>query len=204
MKIICIGRNYLDHAKELNSAIPKEPVFFLKPDSALLIRNRPFYYPEFSHDVHYEIELVLKIKRVGKNILEENANTYIDSIGLGIDFTARDIQRQCIKDGLPWEVAKGFDRSAVISDDFIPRENFSNPGNIDFSLNLNGITVQKGNSRDMIFNFAKLIEHVSRFMTLKMGDLIYTGTPAGVGPVKIGDRLEGFLGSEKLLDFKVK
>ncbi|MBU2649341.1 MAG: fumarylacetoacetate hydrolase family protein [Bacteroidetes bacterium] len=204
MKIICIGRNYLDHAKELNSAIPKEPVFFLKPDSALLIRNRPFYYPEFSHDVHYEVELVLKIKRVGKNILEENANTYIDSIGLGIDFTARDIQRQCIKEGLPWEVAKAFDRSAVISDDFIPRENFSNLGKIEFHLNLNGITVQKGNSRDMIFNFAKLIEHVSRFMTLKMGDLIYTGTPAGVGPVKIGDRLEGFIGAEKLLDFKVK
>lgn len=204
MKIICIGRNYIDHVKEMNSPMPEEPVFFLKPDSSLLIRNRPFYFPDFSKDVHYELELVIRISRVGKNIKEEYANTYFDAIGLGIDFTARDIQSKCIKDGLPWEVAKAFDRSAVIGEEFYPRESFSNLDNINFHLNINGETVQTGNTGQMIFNFAKLIVHVSQFMTLKMGDLIYTGTPAGVGPVKIGDRLEGYLEEEKLLDFKVK
>ncbi len=204
MKIICIGRNYIDHAKELNSSIPEEPVFFLKPDSSLLIRNRPFYYPDFSQDVHYELELVLRISRVGKNIKEEYANSYFDAINIGIDFTARDIQRKCIKNGLPWEVAKAFDRSAVIGDEFIPRESFSNLDKINFHLDINGKTVQEGNSGNMIFNFAKLIVHISQFMTLKMGDLIYTGTPAGVGPVNIGDRLEGYLNGEKIIDFKVK
>ncbi len=204
MKIICIGRNYADHAKELKNEIPEEPVFFLKPDSALLINNRPFYYPFISDDVQYETELVIRISRVGKNIQEEYAAGYFDAIGLGIDFTARDIQRKCIKKGLPWEMAKGFDRSAPISEEFFSKEEFKNIKNIDFSLKVNGEEVQRGNSKDLIFDFDQVISYVSKFMTLKMGDLIYTGTPAGVGKVKIGDRLEGFIGDEKMFDFKVR
>lgn len=204
MKIICIGRNYADHAKELNNKIPEEPIFFLKPESALLIRNRPFYYPYFSEEVHYETEIVIRISRVGKNVQEEYADSYYDAIGLGIDFTARDIQRKCVKNGLPWEISKGFDRSAPISEVFLSKDEFKDVNKIDFHLDINGTTVQKGNTRDLVFSYEKLISHVSRYMTLKMGDLIYTGTPSGVGPVQIGDRLEGYIGDDKMLDFKVQ
>ena len=204
MKIICIGRNYIEHAKELKNPVPKEPVFFLKPDTALLIRNRPFYHPYFSEDVHYETELVLRINKVGKNVEEKYAHTYYDEIGLGIDFTARDLQQKCKDKGLPWEIAKAFDFSAPISDKFIPKSEFQDLTDIKFHLNLNGQTVQEGTSRDMIFNFDQLISYVSKFMTLRMGDLLFTGTPAGVGKVNVGDRLEAYLEGRKLLGFSVK
>jgi acylpyruvate hydrolase len=204
MKIICIGRNYTEHAKELNNPLPEKPVFFLKPDTALVIRNRPFFYPDFSQDVHYETELVLKICKVGKSIPEKYASDFYDRIGLGLDFTARDLQQKCKEKGLPWEIAKGFDYSAPISQEFIPKENFSDLKNIKFHLLLNGIKVQEGNSADMIFSFEKVISYVSQFMTLRTGDLIFTGTPAGVGPVKIGDKLEAFLEDKPLLSCYIK
>ncbi len=203
MKIICIGRNYIDHAKELNNPVPAVPVFFLKPDSALVIRNRPFYLPDFSDDVHHELEVVIRINRLGKSIEESFAGRYFNEIGLGIDFTARDLQARAKDKGLPWEIAKGFDYSAPVSK-FLPVDTFGNIHSLDFHLDINGATVQQGNTADMIFSFEHIIAYVSRFMTLKTGDLIYTGTPAGVGPVKIGDRLEGWLGDIKLLDFPVK
>jgi acylpyruvate hydrolase len=204
MKIICIGRNYTEHAKELNNAVPENPVFFLKPDTALVIRNRPFYYPDFSSDIHYETELVLKICKVGKSIPEKFAADYYESIGVGLDFTARDLQQKCKEKGLPWEIAKGFDYSAPISPEFIPRENFKNPDNISFHMELNGTKVQAGNSGEMIFSFNKIISYVSRFMTLRTGDLIFTGTPAGVGPVKIGDTLEVYLEGKPMLRCNIK
>ncbi len=204
MKIICIGRNYVAHARELNSEVPDEPVFFMKPDSSLLRNNDPFFIPDWTKEVHHEIELVLRISRVGKNIEKQFANRYYDQIGLGVDFTARDLQYELIKKGLPWEKCKAFDRAAVISHNFIPVSDFSDPANIRFSLNVNGQTIQTGNSGLMIFPFDDIIAHVSRYITLKIGDLIYTGTPAGVGPVKIGDRLEGFIEDEKMLDFMIK
>jgi len=203
MKLICIGRNYVDHAKELNNPLPKEPVFFMKPDTAVIIRNRPFFYPEFSKDIHHEIELVIKIKKNGRHILEKFAHTYYDEIGLGLDFTARDIQQQCKEKGLPWEPAKAFDGSAPISK-FIPLSKFPDLKNIGFYLLKNGEKVQTGNSSLMIFSVDQIIAYVSKFVTLKMGDLIFTGTPAGVGPVKIGDRLEGFIEDEKMLKCDVK
>jgi 2-keto-4-pentenoate hydratase/2-oxohepta-3-ene-1,7-dioic acid hydratase in catechol pathway len=204
MKIICIGRNYIEHAKELNNPLPENPVFFLKPDTALLIRNRPFYYPDFSSDIHYETELVLKIGKVGKSVPEKYALDFIDKIGLGFDLTARDLQQKCKEKGLPWEIAKGFDYSAPLSDEFIEKEGFTDLRNIPFRLDLNGHTVQSGNSGDMIFSFEKIISYVSRFMTLRTGDLIFTGTPAGVGPIKIGDKLEGYLGEKLMLTCVVK
>ncbi|MEI6887785.1 MAG: fumarylacetoacetate hydrolase family protein [Bacteroidales bacterium] len=203
MKIICIGRNYVDHIRELNNAVPGEPVFFLKPDTALLIRNRPFYYPSFSTDIQYELELVLKINKVGKHIQKQFAMTYCDEIGLGLDMTARDLQENAKKKSLPWAAAKGFDQSAPISR-FFPLSRFSDTRNISFHLDLNGSTVQKGNSSLMIYSFEDIISYVSRFMTLRTGDLIYTGTPAGVGPVKIGDVLEGWLEEEKILKCGIK
>lgn len=203
MKIICIGRNYAEHAKELNNAVPTEPVFFMKPDTALLIRNRPFYYPEFTADLHYECELVLRIGKLGRHISEKFAHTYYDAIGIGIDFTARDLQQKAKEKGLPWEKAKSFDFSAPVSR-FIPILEFKDLNNIQFSLQLNGQTVQAGNSRDMIFSFDAIISYVSKFVTLRTGDYIFTGTPAGVGPVKIGDKLEAFLEGEKLLIVPVK
>ncbi len=203
MKIICIGRNYVDHAKELNNPLPDHPVFFLKPDSALVIRNRPFFYPDFSEDVHHEIEVVVRINRLGRSISHEFAHRYYSEIGLGIDFTARDLQAECKKKGLPWEIAKGFDYSAPISK-FIPLTECGQIQQLDFHLDVNGSVVQKGNTADMIFSVDRIIAYVSQFMTLKTGDLIYTGTPSGVGPVKIGDRLEGYLGIVKLLNFLVK
>jgi acylpyruvate hydrolase len=203
MKIFCIGRNYVDHAKELNNPLAEVPVFFMKPDTSIVIRNRPFFYPEFSSDVHHEIELVIKICKNGKHISEKFAHTYYNDIGLGVDFTARDLQQTCKKNGLPWEIAKGFDYSAPISK-MIPLGNLGDTSKIAFHLDLNGSTVQKGNSEDMIFSFDRIISYVSKFITIKMGDLIFTGTPAGVGPVKIGDLLEGYLGNLKMLDFYVR
>jgi acylpyruvate hydrolase len=203
MKIICIGRNYTDHAKELNNPVPEKPVFFMKPGSAMVIKNRPFYYPEFSKDVHHEIEIVLKINRVGKAIDPKFAGRYYSEIALGVDFTARDLQAECKKKGLPWEIAKGFDYSAPVSK-FVPLNRYGVIDNIDFRLDINGKTVQKGNTGEMIFHVDQLIAYVSRFMTLKTGDLMFTGTPAGVGPVSIGDHLEGYIGEDRLLDFEVK
>lgn len=203
MKIICIGRNYAEHAKEMNSAIPTEPVFFLKPDTALIKDNYPFYYPDFSKEIHHEVELVLKINKPGKNIQTQFANKYYDEFGIGIDFTARDIQVQCKEKGLPWEKAKAFDGSAPIGK-FIDKKQFTDEKNINFHLKINGSNVQKGNTKDLLFSFDSIIAYVSKYFTLKTGDLIYTGTPEGVGPVKIGDRLEAFIEDQKLLDFEIK
>jgi 2-keto-4-pentenoate hydratase/2-oxohepta-3-ene-1,7-dioic acid hydratase in catechol pathway len=203
VKIICIGRNYTEHAKELKNPVPKKPVFFLKPDTALLIRNRPFFYPDFSQDIHYELELVLKICKNGKNIAEKFASDYYKEIGLGIDFTARDLQQEAKEKGLPWEVAKAFDQSAAISE-FVPIDSLQNPEKISFCLHLNGKTVQNGLSTDMIFHFNHLIPYVSKFMTLRAGDLLFTGTPEGVGPVKIGDKLEGFLEEKAMISCEIK
>ena len=204
MKIICIGRNYVAHAKELNNEVPDEPVFFMKPDSALLRNNDPFYLPGWTNDVHHEIELVVKIKRLGKNIGKRFAHRYYDEIGLGIDFTARDIQQKLKEKGLPWEKAKAFDQSAVLGNTFIDIKEFPDLKNISFRLLKNGNIVQEGNSSLMIFDFDEIISQISRYITLKIGDLIYTGTPAGVGAVGIGDRLEGFLEERKLFDFEIK
>jgi len=203
MKIICIGMNYSNHAKELGNSIPEKPVYFMKPDSALVIRNRPFFYPDFSSTIHHEIEIVLKINRLGKSIPKEFAARYFSEIALGVDFTARDIQSECRKKGLPWEISKGFDYSAPVSK-FLPVTEFHDIHNLDFWLDLNGKTVQAGNTSDLIFSFEDIISYVSRFMTLKTGDLIFTGTPEGVGNVKPGDRLEGYIGDRKLLNFLVK
>ena len=188
MKIICIGRNYAKHAKELGNNVPTEPVYFMKPDSALLPKKQPFFYPNFTKDLHYEVELVIKICKLGKNISKKFANTYYNEIGLGIDFTARDIQLECKAKGLPWEKAKAFDYSAPLSREFIQKSEFKNLDDIAFSLEKNGEIVQNGNSQDMLFDFDHLICYISQFMTLKIGDLIFTGTPAGVGPLKIGDQ----------------
>jgi acylpyruvate hydrolase len=203
MKIICIGRNYADHAKELNNPLPKEPLYFLKPDSAILPKNSPFFIPEFTKEVHYELEIVLKINRIGKHIEARFAHKYFEEIGLGIDFTARDIQQQCKEKGHPWEKAKGFDGSAPLGK-FVNKSEFSNLADISFSLTQNGATKQKGNTSDMIFSFNEIISYVSKFMTLKIGDLIYTGTPAGVGPVSKNDLLEGFIGDKKMLSCRIK
>jgi 2-keto-4-pentenoate hydratase/2-oxohepta-3-ene-1,7-dioic acid hydratase in catechol pathway len=203
MKIICIGRNYKDHAKELNNPLPSEPLFFLKPDTALLLGNEPFYIPEFSKEVHYECELIYKINKVGKNISEKFASKYYTEIGLGIDFTARDLQDKCKEKGLPWELAKGFDHSAVVSK-FIPLSSLENSDNITFKLDLNGKQVQLGFSKDVIFSINQIIAYVSQFITLKTGDLIFTGTPAGVGKVAINDQLQGYLENTLMFDFMVK
>lgn len=203
MKILAIGRNYVDHIKELNNETPEEPVIFTKPDTALLKDNEAFYYPDYTSDIHHEVELILRICREGKSISEEFAANYYDAIGLGIDFTARDLQSKAKAKGLPWALAKGFNGSAPVSK-FIPKEKFSDMRNINFRLELNGKTVQEGNSGLMIHSFESIISYISRFITLKTGDIIFTGTPKGVGPVKIGDRLKGFLESEVLLDFEIK
>ncbi|MBI4946707.1 MAG: fumarylacetoacetate hydrolase family protein [Bacteroidetes bacterium] len=232
MKIICIGQNYLEHIKELNSAIPEEPVFFLKPDTALLLDNKPFYLPDFSNDIHHEVEIVLKINRVGKNIAEQFAHKYYEELTVGIDFTARDIQQVQKTKGLPWEKAKAFDFSATVGR-FVTKKSLSpalpegkgvalkNPSlrttigcdrrsfridsnNLNFHLDINGKTVQKGNTSDLLFSFDKIIAFISQFITLKIGDLIYTGTPVGIGAVKIGDKLEAYMEGEKLLGFEVK
>ena len=203
MKIICIGRNYVAHARELNNEVPDKPVFFMKPDSALVTSNRPFFYPDFSSDVHHELEVVIRINRLGRSIDEKYANRYFSELALGVDFTARDLQAEQKKKGLPWEIAKGFDYSAPVSE-FYPLDRFGDIHNLSFRLDINGKTVQDGNTSLMIFSFEKIIAYVSRFMTLKTGDLIFTGTPAGVGPVAVNDRLEAYLEGEKLMDFPVK
>ncbi|WP_268033839.1 fumarylacetoacetate hydrolase family protein [Algoriphagus sp. PAP.12] len=203
MKIICIGRNYAAHIEELKNETPGNPVVFLKPDTALLKNGAAFFYPDFSKNIHHEAELVLKISKEGKYIQKQFAHRYFEEIGLGIDFTARDLQDQCKAKGLPWEIAKGFNGSAPIGD-FLPVSEFKDMKDIDFHLTINGETRQKGNTSMMLFDFGTIIEYVSQFFTLKKGDLIYTGTPAGVGPVKIGDHLEGYIGTQKMLDFEVK
>lgn len=192
MKIICIGRNYADHAKELNNPIPKEPLIFMKPSSALLVNNKPLYYPEFTKDLHYEAEIVLKIARNGRHVEEEFASKYYTQIAFGIDFTARDIQAKCKEKGHPWEKAKGFDGSAGLSE-FIPLEKALGPNGIEFFLTKNGEEVQRGFTKDLLFSFDRLIAEVSKYFKLHMGDLIYTGTPAGVGALQIGDQLEGYI-----------
>ena len=203
MKIICIGRNYANHAKELGNDIPTEPLFFLKPETAIQPKGHPFFIPHFSNDIHYEVELVIKINKNGKHIEERFAHTYYSQIGLGIDFTARDIQEECKLKGLPWERAKGFDGSAQISKTFINKSEL-NLNDISFQLEKNGVIVQNGNSSDMVFNFDKIISYLSTFYTLKTGDLIYTGTPAGVGEVIAGDILKGFITDKEMLKVVVK
>jgi len=203
MKIICIGRNYVHHAKELGNDISNEPLFFLKPETAIQPKGHPFFIPHFSNDIHYEVELVIRINKTGKHIEERFAHTYYSQIGLGIDFTARDIQQECKTKGLPWEKAKGFDGSAQISRNFIDKSDLD-LNNISFSLQKNGEQVQLGNSKDMYFNFDAIIAYISKFYTLKIGDLIYTGTPEGVGPVKAGDKLKGFIGEQEMFKVVVK
>jgi len=203
MKIICIGRNYADHAKELNNSVPTEPVFFLKPDTALLPKKNPFVYPSFSKNIQHEVEIVLKINRLGKHIEEKFAHKYYNEIGVGVDFTARDLQQQCKEQGMPWEKAKAFDGSAPTSP-FTPIDQFDDINNLDFSIQINGETKQMGNTKDMLFNFNQIIAYVSQFFTLKIGDLIYTGTPAGVGPIQINDTITCFIEDKKMLSFNVK
>ncbi len=203
MKIICIGRNYADHAKEMNSAVPEVPMFFMKADISLLRPGTPFFYPNFSNDIHYECEVVVKIDRVGKNIAERFAHKYYSEIGLGIDFTARDLLAECKKKGHPWEIAKSFEGSAAIGKNFIPVEGLD-VDKLQFSMNQNGEEVQNGSTSDMIFTIHQLISYISKFMTLKKGDLIYTGTPAGVGPIAIGDELKGFIGDQEMFRVLVK
>jgi acylpyruvate hydrolase len=203
MKIICIGRNYINHAKELNNPVPDAPVFFIKPETAILKKNQNFFYPDFTKDLHHEVELLVKVSKVGKHIQEKFAHKYYDEISLGIDFTARDLQQQQKKKGLPWEIAKAFDHSAPIGD-FIPRAELENPKDIQIMLKKNDKVVQSGSTSDMIFSIEKIIAYVSKFITLKIGDLIFTGTPEGVGPVKIGDRLTGFLNNRQMFSFEVK
>lgn len=203
MKIICIGRNYAEHAKEMNSAVPSEPVFFLKPDTALLKNHGTFYIPDFSSDIHHEIEIVLKICKNGKHIQKEFAHKYYDEIGIGIDFTARDIQSQCKEKGLPWEKAKAFDNSAAVGN-FFSKNTLNGRNELDFCLHVNGKTIQRGNTRDLIFSFEHIVSYISTFITLKTGDLIYTGTPKGVGPVKTGDILEGYFENNKALEVFIK
>lgn len=202
MKIICIGRNYAEHAKELGNEVPENPVIFMKPDTAILKKGTDFYIPEFSDDVHYELEVVLKMSKGGKYIQEENAAGYFNQIGLGIDFTARDLQSILKAKGLPWELAKGFDGSAVLSE-FFSKENY-NLSKLQFSLNKNSAKVQDGDTSLMIFSAEKIIAFVSQYFTLKAGDLIFTGTPAGVGKVVENDILEGFLEDKKVLHVRIQ
>lgn len=203
MKIICVGRNYAAHAKELSNAVPTEPLIFLKPDTALLLGNRDFYHPEFSKDIHYECEIVYRISREGKFIAKKHAWSYVDGIGLGIDFTARDLQNKIKEKGHPWTLAKMFNDSAPVSNILDP-EDFKDHNNLNFELRVNGESRQVGNSSDMIFQLDVLIEYISQFITLKKGDLIFTGTPEGVGKVNVGDRLQAQLEGVELLDFYVK
>jgi acylpyruvate hydrolase len=202
MKIIAVGRNYADHIAELKNERPDQPVIFLKPETALLKNNEPFYHPDFSADIHHEVEVVIKISKMGKNIEEQFAHKYYDEIGLGIDFTARDIQSSLKAKGLPWELAKGFNDSAPISE-FVQKTNFE-LSNLNFSLDINGKRQQTGNTSMMIFNIDYLISFISKYFTLKTGDMIFTGTPSGVSAVKIGDRLVGKIENQTMFDFEVK
>ncbi len=203
MKIICIGRNYAKHAEELNNEVPDQPIFFMKPETALIRSRLPFFYPDFSANIHYEAELVLRICKPGKNIQKRFAHTYYDALGVGLDFTARDVQEQCKQKGHPWEVAKAFDGSAAVSA-FIPLSEIQHPEDIRFSLKKNDVIVQEGSSTRMIHSFDDLIAHVSKYVTLKIGDMLFTGTPAGVGPVRIGDNLKLFLEDKHMLTLPIK
>ncbi|MDP3393088.1 fumarylacetoacetate hydrolase family protein [Sediminibacterium sp.] len=203
MKIFCVGRNYADHAKELGNAVPEEPVIFMKPKTALLQPNTPFYYPQFSNELHYEVELILRIAKNGKYIPENQASKYYDAISVGIDFTARDVQANLKKKGLPWEKAKAWDNSAVAGNWLmLSNEMLANP--IHFSLNKNGEQVQLGNTQDMIFSFDHIVSHISQYFSLNIGDMIYTGTPAGVGECVSGDVLEGYLETQKMFELEIK
>lgn len=203
MKLICIGRNYTEHIEELKNEKPSDPVIFMKPDTALLLKKQPFLIPDFSEDVHHEVEVLVKIKKVGKHIEKRFAHTYYDEIGLGIDFTARDLQSKLKEKGLPWEKAKAFDGAAVVGD-FIPKSEFADLDNINFHLENNGNVVQQGNTSFMLWKIDALIEYVSKYFTLKIGDIIFTGTPAGVAKVNPNDELSGFLENKKVFSIKVK
>lgn len=203
MKIICIGRNYAEHAKELNNPVPKEPLLFIKPDSAVLRNNDDFYLPDFSNDVHYEAEIYVKIHKKGKNIQEKFAPRYYDEVGIGIDITARDIQSVCKEKGLPWEKAKGFDGSAPMSKT-LPLSDFEDVNAIHFALHINGKVVQEGFTGDMLFNVNRIIAEASKYFMLKIGDVIFTGTPAGVGKLNTGDHLEAFIEDKKMMDFRIR
>jgi acylpyruvate hydrolase len=203
MKIICIGRNYGEHIKELNNSVPDEPIIFFKPDTSILKNNAPFYYPSFTKEIDYEAELLVRICREGKNIEEQFSHKYYEEIGVGIDFTARDLQKKAQEKGLPWALAKGFNGSAPVSD-FVSKSKFPDVNTIGFSLKLNGVLKQEGNSSMMIHKIDKIVSYISKFITLKNGDIIFTGTPSGVGAVKTGDKLELFLENEKMLECEVK
>ena len=203
MKIICVGRNYAEHAKELNNDVPKEPVIFMKPKGALLLPEKPLYYPEFTDDLQYECEVVVKICKNGKHIGERFANKYYDQVTLGIDFTARDLQNDLKKKGLPWEIAKGFDGSAAVGT-FVPITPETDVRNLAFQLKLNDQTVQDGHTRDMLFSVDRIIAYVSKFFVINIGDMIFTGTPAGVGAVQPGDRLEGVMQGNKVLEVDIR
>lgn len=203
MKIFAIGQNYVEHNKELNAPNPTEPIVFMKADTSALRDNKPFFLPDFSDEIHYETELLVKINRIGKNIAPKFAHRYYDEIGLGVDFTARDLQRKLKKEGKPWEICKAFDNSAVIGK-FLQKSELDAIQNLHFYMKLNEEIVQKGFTGDMIFSVHELIAHISKYFTLKIGDIIFTGTPVGVGKVKIGDRLQGFLSENKMFDFQVK
>ncbi|MCC6412272.1 MAG: fumarylacetoacetate hydrolase family protein [Saprospiraceae bacterium] len=203
MKIFCIGRNYTEHAKELNNPLPSEPLVFMKPPTALVVNNKPFFYPDFSSDLHYEGEIVLRICKNGRSVQPEFAARYYDAVAFGIDFTARDVQDKLKQKGHPWEIAKAFDRSAPLSA-FVPLDQLENPAAIRFQMKKNGQVVQDGNTRDLIFTFDTLIVHLSKYFTLQKGDYVFTGTPAGVGPVQVGDVLEGFIEDKHLITCAIK
>lgn len=203
MKILCIGRNYAEHIAELNNERPSEPVIFMKPDTAILKDNEAFYHPDFSNDIHHEVEIVLKINKMGKNIEAKFAHKYYEEIGIGIDFTARDVQSKLKEKGLPWEKAKAFNGSAPISG-FVAKSDFADLKNLNFHLEINGETRQTGNTSMMLWNFDEIIAEISKYFTLKTGDLIFTGTPAGVGKVKIGDKLSAFVEGTEMLSFDIK
>ncbi|APS40211.1 MULTISPECIES: fumarylacetoacetate hydrolase family protein [Salegentibacter] len=204
MKIICIGRNYTDHISELQNEKPEDPVIFLKPDTSILLKKQPFFIPDFSNDVHYEVEVLVKIKKVGKHIQEKFAHKYYEEVGLGIDFTARDLQQKLKDKGLPWEKAKAFDGAAVIGEKWLPKDAVGDINMLNFSLEKNGETVQKSNTRLMLWKIDELIAYISQFFTLKIGDVIFTGTPAGVGKVTPEDRLTGFLEDKQIFSIQIK
>jgi len=203
MKILAVGRNYVAHIEELNNERPQAPVIFFKPDTALLRNNEPFYYPEFSKDIHFEVEIILKICKTGKHIKEQFAGEYFEEIGIGVDFTARDLQQYAKEKGLPWALAKGFNHSAPISK-FYPKDHFGDLGNLNFGLDVDETPRQRGNTSLMLFNFEYIISYVSQFFTLKKGDIIFTGTPQGVGPIAIGNQLKAFIEGQTLLEFEIK
>lgn len=204
MKIICIGRNYARHIAELENQKPEDPVLFIKPDTSVLLKNQPFFIPSFSKDVHYEVELLVRINRVGKHIQQKFAHKYYDEIGLGIDFTARDLQQQLKEQGLPWEKAKGFDGAAVIGEKWMDKGKLGDLNDVNFELQKNNQVVQQGNTSEMLWKIDELIEYISKYFTLKIGDVIFTGTPSGVGPVDVNDELTGFLKSKQIFSIQVK